>query len=75
MQVSGPMTPAWGGLIADASYAYTLHGANFAPTGALRCRYGFSAAGDALGIFVSPTSMACGRPAFDAPMDVPVVTA
>ena len=71
--LSGTISPAWGGLTADLSFAYIMQGTNFAPTGQLRCRYGFGAEGDTNAIFVSPTTIACGKPAFAAPMDVPVI--
>ena len=65
--------PPFGSLEADSDFVHVVHGANFAPTGALRCRYGFGAAGDTDAIYVSPTSIACARAAFDATADVPLV--
>ena len=74
---SGPLvtsiSPAYGHVEADPQPAYTLHGSNFAPTGELRCRFGFGSAGDTTAEYISPTQIACARPSFEAPMDVPVV--
>ena len=68
------VSPPFGALDADASYGYQLHGANFAPTGGLRCRYGFDeVSGVTQAQFVGPGTIACQRPAFPVPADVPVV--
>ena len=67
------VTPPFGSLSPTSDHVHVLLGANFAPTGALRCRFGFDAAGDVDAIYISPVSIACQRPPFTAPMDVPIV--
>ena len=66
--------PPFGSVEADTAFAYTLHGANFAPTGELRCRFGFGdGVGDVMAEYISPMAILCARPAFAAAIDVPVV--
>ena len=50
------VSPAHGALDGDGAFTHVVSGANFAPTGGLRCRYGFGAAGDVDGLYLSPTS-------------------
>ena len=67
------ISPSFGGLDADPAFGYIVEGANFAPTGGLRCRFGFDASGDTAAVFVRPDAIACQRPAFAFAADVPVV--
>ena len=69
------ISPPYGSMLADASFSHTLKGRNFAPTGALSCRYGFGAdaAFDVPAQFVDTETIRCARPAFSQPLDVPVV--
>ena len=65
--------PAYGQLHANDSHVVHLYGDYFAPTGALRCRYGF---GDGAGVdarFVSPSEIVCARAAAAVAADVPLV--
>jgi len=69
------LNPPFGDLLAVGSSAHVMRGTNFAPTGMLRCRYGFNADAsyDVDASFVSVSSIACARPSFDIPLDVPVL--
>ena len=69
------LDPPFGDLLAVGGTAHVMRGTNFAPTGTLRCRYGFDAddSYDVDASFVSVSSIACARPSFDVPLDVPVL--
>lgn len=69
------LDPPFGDLSTVGGSAHVLRGTNFAPTGTLRCRYGFDAdaSNDVDASFVSVSSIACARPSVDVPLDVPVI--
>ena len=65
--------PAYGQLHANDSHVVHLYGDYFAPTGALRCRYGFGDGAVVDARFVSPSEIVCARAAAAVAADVPLV--
>ena len=65
------ISPPYGDVSASAAPSYTLTGKNFAPTGTLKCRFGFDASGDVEAMYISPVEIRCGDASLSARMALP----